>query len=90
MARGILNILLGLYHNQEQFLLLAHTVRNPSVVNTAQREVFLGVSLSQSEKLVERNFWQQILLHHSVGKVWKKLYDREHTETDLLDVNPFS
>lgn len=73
VAHGILNVLLGLYHNQERFLLLAHTVRNPSVVNTAQSEVFLGVSLSQSEKLVERNFWQQILLHHSAGKVWEKL-----------------
>lgn len=72
MAHGILNILLGLHHNQEQLLLLAHSVRNPPAINAAQGEGFLGVSLSQSEKLVERNLWQQILFHCSAGKVWEK------------------
>lgn len=45
---GILNILLGLYHNQEWLLLLAKPVRNPLEVNTAQREGSFGVPLSQS------------------------------------------
>lgn len=88
VARGILNILLGLYHNQEWFLLLAHTVRNLSVANTAQREVFLGVSLSQSEKLVERNFGSKYFYIPLLEKSGRKYYDREHTEADLLDVNP--
>lgn len=56
MAYGILNILLGLYHNQEQFLLLAHSVRIPPEIKAAQREGFLGVSLSHSEKLVGKIF----------------------------------
>lgn len=56
VAYGILNILLGLYHNQEQFLLLAPSVRIPPEIKAAQREGFLGVSLSHSEKLVEKIF----------------------------------
>lgn len=73
VAYGILNILLGLYHNQEQFLLLAPSVRIPPEIKAAQRESFLGVSLSHREKLMEKNLGQQILLLCSAGKVWVKL-----------------
>lgn len=72
VACGILNIPLGLYHNQEWFLLLAKSVSNPPEVNRTQRDGFFGVSLSQSQKLVERNLWQQIFLHHCTGKVLEK------------------
>ena len=78
VAGGILNILLGLYYNQEQFLLLAHSVRNPPEIRAVQREGFLGVSLSQSQKLVERRLWQQILSHGSAGKVWEDTVTTEN------------
>jgi hypothetical protein len=58
IACGILNILLSLYPNQEQFLLLASSERNTHKVNTGQREGCSGISLSQSLKLVEINTWQ--------------------------------
>lgn len=58
IACGILNILLCLYPNQEQFLLLASSERNTHKVDAGQREGCSGISLSQSLKLVERNTWQ--------------------------------
>lgn len=72
VACGISNTPLGLYHNQEWFLLLAKSVRNPPEVNTTQRDGFFGVSLSHSKNSVESNLWQQILLHCCTGKVWEK------------------
>ena len=78
LAGDILNILLGLYHNQERFLLLANSMRNPPEVNTTQRESFLGISLSQSKILVESYLWQWILLHCRARKVWRKTITAEN------------
>lgn len=72
VACGISNTPLGLYPNQEWFLLLANSVRNPPEVNAIQREGFFGISLRQSKKLVARNLWHQVLLHYCAGKVWEK------------------
>lgn len=77
-ARGILNILLGLYYNQERFLLLANSARNSPEVNITQRKGFFGVSLSQNKKLVGRNLWQQTLLCRCAGNVWEKAVGAEN------------
>lgn len=51
MAGGIWHIPLGLYPYQEQFLLLAHFVRNPPAENAAQSQASFGISLSPGAEL---------------------------------------
>lgn len=55
VAYGILNILLGLYHNQEQFLLLAPSVRIPPEIKAAKEKASLGFPW-----VTEKNWWKKI------------------------------
>lgn len=81
-ACGILNVLLGLRHHQERFLLLAISVRNPPGVNTTQSKCFFGVSQVRVENPRKEIFGNRYFR----TPVWlwsgRNCYDRELSEDD--------